>query len=119
MRVCPAGNGKGACACAYGQVSNIRLWPSPREDIGATNRPKLKASPVMGTRMTLPSSSGWNRISVLPADRKDGRRMLLWEEDQPVIGRWDPRREGWEDPENMHIYEDIVLWADILAPLLR
>ncbi len=28
--------GKGACACSSDQVSNIRLWPSPREDIGAT-----------------------------------------------------------------------------------
>ena len=36
MRACPAGNGKGACACSSDQVSNIRLRPSPREDIGAT-----------------------------------------------------------------------------------
>lgn len=28
--------------------------------------------------MALPSSSGWNAISELPMDRKDGRRMLLW-----------------------------------------
>lgn len=42
--------------------------------------------------------------------------MLLWDDDQPVIGRWDPQREAWEDPENMHIYQDIALWADILAP---
>ncbi len=34
MRVCPAGNGKGACACAYGQVTNIRLWPRPERNIG-------------------------------------------------------------------------------------
>ncbi|MDO6415423.1 RNA polymerase sigma factor [Sphingomonas sp. BIUV-7] len=32
--------GKGACACAYGQVSNIRLRPSLRVDIGATYGPK-------------------------------------------------------------------------------
>jgi hypothetical protein len=32
MRACPAGNGKGACACGLPQVSNIRLWPSPREE---------------------------------------------------------------------------------------
>jgi hypothetical protein len=36
--------GKGACACSYGQVSNIRLWPSPREDIGATMKPKANMS---------------------------------------------------------------------------
>ena len=42
--------------------------------------------------------------------------MLLWDDDQPVIGRWDPERESWEDPESMSIYEDIALWADILAP---
>jgi len=39
MRVCPAGNGKGACACANGQVSNIRLRPSPQVDIRATGVP--------------------------------------------------------------------------------
>lgn len=43
MRACPAGNGKGACACSYGQVSNIRLRPSPREehrgDHGTSHRP--------------------------------------------------------------------------------
>lgn len=66
--------------------------------------------------MALPSSSGWNPISDLPSNRKDGRRVLLWEEDQPVIGRWDPEREGWEDPESMSMYDDVALWADILAP---
>lgn len=66
--------------------------------------------------MAVPSSSGWNAISAIPTDRKDGRRMLLWDDDQPVIGRWDPERESWEDPESMSIYEDIALWADILAP---
>ena len=43
MRVCPAGNGKGACACANGQVSNIRLRPSPQVDIRATG--------VLGTKV--------------------------------------------------------------------
>jgi len=66
--------------------------------------------------MTEPSSSGWNLIADMPQDRKDGRRMLLWEEDQAVIGRWDPDRESWEDPGSMNIYEDIALWADIIAP---
>lgn len=66
--------------------------------------------------MARPSSLGWNPISEVPTDRKDGRRMLLWDEDQPVIGRWDPQRQGWEDPASMSIYEDIALWADILAP---
>lgn len=42
--------------------------------------------------------------------------MLLWDEDQPVIGRWDPQRKSWQDPENMNTYEEIILWADILAP---
>jgi len=42
--------------------------------------------------------------------------MLLWEEDQPVIGRWDPDRENWEDPESMQIFEGISCWADIHPP---
>ena len=66
--------------------------------------------------MALPSSSGWHLISELPADRKDGRRMLLWEEDQPVIGRWDPDLEDWEDPESMQIFQGISCWADIHPP---
>ena len=66
--------------------------------------------------MALPSSSGWHLISELPADRKDGRRMLLWEEDQPVIGRWDPDREDCEDPESMQIFQGISCWADIHPP---
>ena len=44
MRVCPAGNGKGACACANGQVSNIRLRPSPQVDIRATGVPETIAA---------------------------------------------------------------------------
>ena len=43
--------------------------------------------------------------------------MLLWEEDQPVIGRWSIDREGWEDPESMHPFEEITDWADVLAPV--
>ena len=43
MRACPAREGKGACACSSEQVSNIRLWPSPREehrgDTGAAENP--------------------------------------------------------------------------------
>lgn len=66
--------------------------------------------------MGMLSSTGWRPISEVPADRKDGRRMLLWDEDQPVIGRWDSEREGWEDPENMNVYEEVILWADILSP---
>jgi len=98
------------------QVSNIRLWPSLRVDIGATMEAKAQGVANQGTRMTVPSSSGWNSISNMPADRRDGRRMLLWEEDQPVIGRWDAERQSWEDPDTMHLLEDIIHWADILPP---
>ena len=66
--------------------------------------------------MAMPSSSGWNAISDSPSDRKDGRRMLLWDEDLPVIGRWDWERGTWEDPESMSVYDDVTLWADILEP---
>nr|WP_047166065.1 hypothetical protein [Sphingomonas sp. Y57] len=66
--------------------------------------------------MAMPSSSGWSAISRLPADRKDGRRMLLWEGDQPVIGRWDADRDHWEEPESMQLFEAITYWADIEAP---
>src|SRR3546814_11041206 len=41
----------------------------------------------------------WDPIGAMPDDRKDGRLMLLWEGDRPVIGRWDDGRQGWEEPE--------------------
>lgn len=58
----------------------------------------------------------WEPIRALPDDRKDGRHMLLWEGDRPVIGRWDDGRKGWEDPEGMHLFEEITYWADINPP---
>ena len=58
----------------------------------------------------------WEPIGSMPLDRRDGRRMLLWESDTPLIGRWDSTRGGWEDPENMHLLEDITHWADITPP---
>src|SRR3546814_1284403 len=42
----------------------------------------------------------WDPIGAMPDDRKDGRLMLLWEGDRPVIGRWDDGRKGWEDPRS-------------------
>ncbi len=44
MRACPAGLPVKAHAPVCTQVSNIRLRPSPREDIGATREPKASAS---------------------------------------------------------------------------
>jgi hypothetical protein len=41
MRACPTGNGKGACACSSDQVSNIRLWPLPREEHRGDARPDI------------------------------------------------------------------------------
>lgn len=63
MRVCPAGDGKGACACAYGQVPNIRLRPSPQEvHRGGTRlKPKVALPGVRGA-----SSETSTAIAVLP-----------------------------------------------------
>ena len=58
----------------------------------------------------------WEPMGTLPDDRKDSRRMLFWESDCPVIGRWDPKRQGWEAPEGMNLFEEITYWADILPP---
>lgn len=61
----------------------------------------------------------WEPIATLPEDRKDGRRLLLWEIDLPAIGRWDSDRQGWEDPESMRILEDVTYWSDIAPPELE
>ena len=58
----------------------------------------------------------WEPVVTLPENRKDGRRMLLWEDALPVIGRWDSERGGWEDPENMHLLDEVTHWADINPP---
>ena len=84
--------------------------------MGAADEQVAKPIAAEVTHMIMSSSTGWRPISEVPADRRDGRRILLWNEDQAVIGRWDPEREGWEDPENMSVYEDVILWADILSP---
>jgi hypothetical protein len=68
------------------------------------------------THMATSADFSWREIAVLPDDRKDGRRLLLWEGDQPVIGRWDPHRRSWEDPESMQLFEEITHWADVHAP---
>lgn len=52
MRVCPAGNGKGAYACANGQVSNIRLRPSPQVDIRATGVPGIRVDGAVNAAPT-------------------------------------------------------------------
>ncbi|QZP07220.1 hypothetical protein [Caenibius sp. WL] len=41
--------GKGACACSSDQVSNIRLWPSPHRNIGATEGRIITRSQQVGT----------------------------------------------------------------------
>lgn len=58
----------------------------------------------------------WEPIGAMPGDRKDGRRMLLWEGDGAVIGRWDGERKGWEDPEGMHLFQEITYWAYLTPP---
>ena len=58
----------------------------------------------------------WEPIGTMPGDRKDGRRMLLWEGDGAVIGRWDDERKAWEDPESMRLFEEITYWVDINPP---
>lgn len=58
----------------------------------------------------------WEPIGTMPEDRKDGRRMLLWEGDQPVLGRWNSDSECWEEPESWQQFEDVTYWADINPP---
>ena len=53
-----------AHAPCFGQVTNIRLWPSPREDIGATSEPRLTSPDAGGCLMTIENDG---------ADLADGR----------------------------------------------
>ncbi|WP_288458107.1 hypothetical protein, partial [uncultured Sphingomonas sp.] len=46
--ICPAGNGKGACACSRDRFPTSGFGPSLREDIGATNEVKAIAAPETG-----------------------------------------------------------------------
>lgn len=115
MRACPAGSPVKAHAPALAtgfQHPALAVAPSGhrRDDLL-----KLKASPVEGT-MAMPSCSNWQTLTRMPADRKDGRRILLWAHGDPVVGRWDTAREGWEDPESLHLVEAPAFWADISPP---
>ncbi|MCP1469667.1 hypothetical protein J3E64_001349 [Sphingobium sp. OAS761] len=58
----------------------------------------------------------WEPIATLPDDRKDGRRLLFWETDCPMIGQWDQDRQGWEEPVSMQLLEEVTHWADINPP---
>lgn len=58
----------------------------------------------------------YREIHPVGSDWRDARLILLWEKDRPVIGRWDDGRKGWEDPEGMHLFEEITYWADINSP---
>lgn len=75
MRVCPAGNGKGACALCFARVSNIRLRPSPREDIGATNEPKAKALLGEGVLMAGSDAEAGAECAARYADAAAGARL--------------------------------------------
>lgn len=74
----------------------------------------------------------WQPIASLPEDRKDGRIMLLWADDQAVTARWNaeiveygvprPTRGAWDtgffsgptdDPETV---TSPTYWADINPP---
>lgn len=67
--------GKGTCACFYGQVSNIRLWPSPREehrgDAGAGQLPPQGVGGEMAFKLSYSSSLSFQ-------SRAEGEILVEW-----------------------------------------
>jgi hypothetical protein len=66
----------------------------------------------------------WRPIADLPADRKDGREILLWQGGNmigPDIGTWNPSGVFGGDGYWEALYEgapisDVTHWADINPP---
>lgn len=42
--------------------------------------------------MTQPNAIAWRTIETMPADRRDGRLILLWADGEPEIGVWSKMR---------------------------
>lgn len=71
--------------------------------------------------ITVPNIN-WQPIANMPEDRKDGRRLLLWQDDEPFVAHWDDWRDGmWmravNDAENDAAPQNPQFWADINAPI--
>lgn len=63
----------------------------------------------------------WQPIANIPGDRKDGRKMLLWADDDPWIGVWNPETStgeawGWTDAREDGVRLSPAYWADINPP---
>ena len=69
--------------------------------------------------------SRWMPIQSMPADRRDGRQVILWENRRAVIASWDPDENGWDTGFQAGILGDAVLvsnpelWADLCHPDLE
>jgi hypothetical protein len=54
----------------------------------------------------------WRVLAVIPADRLDGRDMLLWTV-RVVLGSW---CDGWRDAVGRPIH-GVTQWADVEGPV--
>ncbi|HEY0958108.1 MAG TPA: hypothetical protein VGE05_02415 [Novosphingobium sp.] len=71
--------------------------------------------------MTQPNAIAWHPIETMPADRRDGRRILLWADGEPEIGVWSKVRvwgagPGWNDVMDGDLLGEPTHWADIVSP---
>lgn len=72
--------------------------------------------------MVLGMRIAWQPIEALPADRKDGRTVLLWADGEPALGRWvidppgRPTWSGWEEPQQWTAIENVTHYAEINPP---
>lgn len=83
--------GKGACACSYGQVSNIRLRPSLRGDIGATK----KLRPTTSCRIGGITSVQTRKLSDTENDRALSIPLIVGIALIPYVFAWLLLRKGY------------------------
>lgn len=54
----------------------------------------------------------WQPLAHMPADRKDGRDLLVWSRGFPAIASW---LDGWRDAVG-NIVPDVTSYADVEGP---
>lgn len=65
----------------------------------------------------------WLPMNVMPADRRDGRQVLLWRSGEAHLARWDPELDGWDTGYESDILGNPVLvqdpecWSDVSHPM--
>jgi hypothetical protein len=76
---------------------------------------------VTGGSVSPCSPIAWQPIATMPDDRKDGRHVLVWEQDGAFVAAYDAEMStgehwGWADARENGVRLNPTHWADIASP---